>query len=359
MKRMSSIARLVWAVCATGFAGCAVAEDAVELHAFGTLAATRADLSWGDYTRDNLQPHGSGRSRQWTPETDSCLGAQISAQAGDFGAQLQLVSDYRPDGNYTPYLSWANLTYAINEQWRVRVGRIALDSFLLSDSRLVGLTYHSVRPPIELYRLLPLYDSDGVDTNVRWTWGGWRQNSSALVGRKTVVNVSEAHVHSTDVWGLFHTAEHGPWTLHLAYQQRRVDNQSPSLSHFYSVGLRYDNAQWIAYGEMVRTTAFTGRGRPLIREAEYGTVGYRVQAFTPFLLVSGLQQLSDTGQLPVAQQSWAVGLRWDWARHADLKLQWDHVRPRPGSYGTEQNVVPGTATGRAFQVATVTMDFAY
>lgn len=359
MRCSSSLVWFLFGVCSMGVAGAALADSQVALHAFGTLAATQADLAWGDYTRDNLQPQGSGRSHQWTMDTDSRLGAQLSWQADDVGAQIQLVSDYRPDGSYAPYLSWANLTYAIDSQWRFRAGRIALDSFLLSDSRLVGLTYYSVRLPIEVYRLLPLYDADGLDTNLKWRWGAWRQNSSVLVGHKTVDTVRGAHVHSTDVLGLFHTAEHGPWTLHAAYQQRHVDNQSPSLGHFYSFGLRYDASPWIAYGEFVHTSAFTGTGRALVRDAEYATVGYRVQAFTPFVLASSLQQLSDTGQLPVAQQSWAIGLRWDWARHADLKLQWDHVRPRSGSYGTEQNVVPSTATGQAFHVITLAVDFAY
>ncbi|MBV8467240.1 MAG: hypothetical protein JO218_14960 [Burkholderiales bacterium] len=341
-------------------AGCAAAEGgSLDWNSFGTLAATNARLDWGDYTQNNLQPHGTGRSQTVSIDTDSRLGGQLSWHGGDFGAQVQIVSEYRPDGSFDPYLSWANLTYAVNSQWKLRIGRIGLDSFLFSDSRLIGLTYHTVRLPVEVYRLLPLYDSDGVDSNVRWQWGDWRQTTEVVAGHKTVVNVQRSHVHSTDVYGIFHTAEQGPWTLHMAYQQRRVDNQSPPLGHFYSMGLRYDDSNWIAYGEAVRTTSFTALGRPLIREGAYATVGYRWGVLTPFALISGLQQRSNSGQLPVAQQSQAIGLRWDWARHADLKIQWDHVQPSAGSYGTEQNVLPGTPKGQAFQVFTLTTDFAY
>jgi hypothetical protein len=59
------------------------------------------------------------------------------------------------------------------------------------------------------------------------------------------------------------------------------------------------------------------------------------------------------------QNSLSVGARWDFAKSADLKVQFDQVRLHAGSPGTLINLQPGFRPGGKFNLFSATIDFVY
>lgn len=332
----------------------------LSFNGFGTVGLVHSSQSGADYTFDNLQPAGAGRSRDWSPDVDSRLGAQLTALWGpQWTAVLQVISEYRSDGSYSPYLNWANIKYAVTPDLSLRVGRIGMASFMASDSRRVGYANVTARPPTEVYRLLALKDSDGVDLVYRWQQGEFKNSATLLYGRKTVINTSGVHVHSHDVQGIFDTVEYRDWTFHVAYQTRDVDNQNPPLGRFMSLGVAYEPGDWFFSAEWARALNYSAKGVLAVREAWYLNGGLRLGAFTPFATLSQLSPLTSTGGTPVAQKTAAAGLRWDFAARRDLKLQLDHLWLGEGSWGTLQNIAPGTPKGGQLDVFSVVLDFVF
>jgi hypothetical protein len=64
------------------------------------------------------------------------------------------------------------------------------------------------------------------------------------------------------------------------------------------------------------------------------------------------------GSAPV-QKTISVGVRWDFAKNTDLKLQFDHARLGAGSPGTLINIQPDFQTGGRFNVLSATIDFVF
>lgn len=338
----------------------APAQERFKLNGFGTLGLARSSERGADYVFDNLQPRGAGRSHAWSSDVDSRLGLQLTANfTPQLSGVVQLVSEYRADGTYTPIFNWANLKYAFTPDFSVRVGRIALASFLASDSRKIGFSNITARPPIEVYRLLALKDSDGVDAVYRSHFGDISNSFTVLYGKKTVTNTRGIDVHSTRVAGLFDTLEQGFLTVHAAYQIRDVDNQNPPLGRFMSVGASYDPGDWFASAEYVKVINFNGTGIKAERAAWYINGGVRIQDFSPYITVSELRPLSNTGQAPVAQRTYAAGIRWDVARNIDIKLQFDRLHLGDNSFGTLQNTAPSVKPGGKVLITSVLMDFIF
>ena len=329
-------------------------------NSFGTLGLAHSSDDRADFVFDNLQPKGTGFNRRWNPDLDSRLGLQLNADLlPGLEAVVQVVSEQRPDNSYTPFLNWANLRYEILPDLRIRAGRVAMASFMASSSRKVGYSNPWIRPSAEVYRLLALTNSDGVDLEYRLRTGEFTHTLSALYGKKTVINTRDQHVHNTDVWGVYDTSESGPWTLHIAHQQKHTDNQNPPLGKFWSAGVSYDSGLWLLNAEWVRAENYDGRRVLSVREAWNLAAAYRMDTLTPFISLSQLRPLTPVSGTPVSQTTLAAGVRWDWRKNWDLKLQWDHVRPGNDSFGTLQAIQPGFPKGKPVNVLAVALDFAY
>src|SRR5450830_1176116 len=323
------------------------------LNGFGTIEEAHTSENYGDYVFDNLQPKGIGRNR-------SRIGLQLTSHlTSTLSGVLQVISEYRWNNTYTPFVSWANLQYAVTPDFSVRIGRIAMPSFMASDSRKIGFSNITARPPVEVYSLLALKTSDGVDTTYRMHFNDTTDSTTLLYGKSTVTNTSGVNIHSTDIRGIFNSLEFGATTLHAAYQERNVDNQHPALGKFFSAGINYDPGTWFASAEWVKVINFNGKGLKVPRVAWDINAGRRFGDFAPYVTIAALQPNVNTGSTPIAQRSYAVGVRWDLMRNIDVKAQLDHVQPRSDSYGTLLNVKKGSPTGSQFNVVSVVVDFIF
>ncbi len=340
---------------------------------FGTLGVSRTDLKSGDYVIDTAMPKGAGRSNAWTESNSTRAAAHVT---GNFTPQVsgifQVDSEYRSDGTYKPEVEWLNLKYSFTPNVYVRVGRVALPTFIDSENHDVGYSYVWVTPPVDLYHQLSIFSSDGVDVLYRSEIGEISNSIKAIYGTSTHERPGSEST-SKDLWGVFDTLEYGQALFHFSYQERReaTKNLQTGITGTWgkysdlSVGASYDPGEWFVISEWIQRKSTTKIG------AMYVSGGYRIEKFTPYLLYSQNSQGSFITYTPTpsaaaierskrSQSTISMGLRWDFRRNTDFKLQYDQVRLSDYSNGYLINVPAGvTLYGSTFHVITAVVDFVF
>jgi hypothetical protein len=154
------------------------------LSAFGTLGVVHSSEADADFTSSVFKPNGAGYTHAWSADVDSIVGGQaIGNITSQLSGMVQVISEQRFDGSYKPYVEWANIKYQITSDLSIRLGRIVLPSFLVSDTRNIGYANAWVRPPIEFYGLVPVGNSDGGDASYRFEFGDLIQTVSGSYGQ--------------------------------------------------------------------------------------------------------------------------------------------------------------------------------
>ncbi len=380
------------------------------LSGFGTIGAVHSSERNADYTASVLKYDGAGATRNWSPNVDSRLGAQLDLRLNrQWTAVLQVVSEQGLDNSYRPRIEWANVKYQATPDLALRLGRIALPMFLAADYRKVGYAYPWIRPPVEIYNSLAFTSSDGVDASWRWSVGPVRNASQLFYGRDKVSLGEGLDAYGRGILGFSNTSDWGALSLRAnliraesttgigeqlfrafeaagpagsAIAQRyRIDHKLATIA---SVGLNYDPGNWFLMAEASRTRTETLLGST---RSAYASAGVRLGSFTPYLIAAQVRATSATRDdglptrgLPPAlaaqaaqlnyglnlllatipqQDTRAAGLRWDLASNMALKLQYDRVTPHKGSRGTLINLTPAFRSGRTAHVASVALDFVY
>jgi hypothetical protein len=395
---------------------------------FGTLGVVHSSEAQADYVANDLQGKGAGHTDSWSAAVDSRLGLQLNA---DFTSRLsavaQVLAEQRYDGSFRPGFEWANLRYAVTPDLAIRGGRIVLPAFMTSDTRKIGYAQPWVRPPVELYSLLPVSNSDGVDLTYRMRFGETNHSFKAAYGGTDARIPTGGKVKVRDGWILADTVEHGAATFHVAYSQSKltiesyqplfdyyrgvaasataaagavpafatqylaaaaqanaiVDRYEPQQLRFFGIGAGYDPGSWFVMGEWGQTDSESIYGK---RQAWYTTAGVRLGKFTPYLGFARARLKSPTSdpgmsafyalpglagtaaldaelneRLAVApnQKTVSAGLRWDFAKSAALKLQYDHSDIYGESAGTLNHTTPAFKPGGRFDVWSATVDFVF
>ena len=108
---------------------------------YGTLGVVHSSEDQADFVADIFDPDGAGYNSELSPEVDSRLGLQATAEiTPDLAAFGQIIVEHRYDGTWKPELEWANLRYDFSERLSARVGRMVLPTFLVSAGGLSPCT---------------------------------------------------------------------------------------------------------------------------------------------------------------------------------------------------------------------------
>ncbi len=391
------LAATLWHPAAAGVDSDAAASM-FSFSGFGTLGVVHSSENRADFATSPLQANGAGYSRQWSPDVDSRIGAQVIATVSPkLSGVLQIVSEQNFDGTYWPRVEWANIQYRFTPDFSVRLGRALLPGFLFSDTRLVGYTYPWVRPPVELYSLNPVDTNDGIDLRYHLQMGDLIDtihNQGTNYGRKS--------------WGFTNTAEYGPFTLLLSFEESHLSNttsdpffdafrqfgpQGIAIASRYNldnkliaiedVGATYGSGHWLVVSEWSHADTHSFLGD---QTAWYASSGYRFGKFMPYLTYAEVSAIGNSSpgldlmELPPAaaglgaglnaaldslleaiadQKTVSAGARWDFAKNVDLKLQFNHSRLGAGSSGTLINVQPGFVPGGTVNLFSAAIDFVW
>jgi len=417
-QRPSSLLYQRWAIILAAIAGCPSAAAGTSdfdasmfsFSAFGTFGMVHSSDDQADFTAGIFSPNGAGHTHAWSSDVDSRIGAQATADiTSRLSAMLQIISQQNYDNTYTPHVEWANIKYQLTPEVSVRVGRTVLPSFLFSDTREIGYSNPWVRPPIEAYSLVPIDHSDGLDASYRVHYRGLTNTLMTAFGNEKSGTPAGLPNEARRLLVIADTVEYGAATLHIAYQQTYVSvdaldglfeafrqfgpqgvaladlyNVHDRLVRFMGIGAMYQPGQWFLLGELGSTDFHSVLGKST---AWYVTGGYRLAKFTPYVTYSAVKADSNRsdpglsltalppslvgpatglnaalnsilGSIPV-QNTTSLGLRWDFVRHLDLKLQYDYTRLGAGSPGTLANLQPGFVPGSTVNLFSATIDFVW
>lgn len=114
-----------------------------------------------------VNPLYFGLRRQMTFESDSMAGIQLHAPVSDeLEVVLQITARGRAidnvTGKYDLNATWAYINYQFKDNLSVKVGRVLLPVFLLSQYIDVAYAYPWIKPPQEIYGSVSLPSSNGA-----------------------------------------------------------------------------------------------------------------------------------------------------------------------------------------------------
>lgn len=319
--------------------------------------------------------------------TDSLLGLQLDMRLTDkLDGAVQLVVKDRLDDAVENQVEWAFLRYRFSPDWTLRVGRIGLDVYALSEYRSVGFSYLWVRPPVEFYAPVAFNSFDGLD--LTWSnplgdglfraklYGGRTGNDFDVADQITNLTLDPIFGLSlgweSDHWQLRVTLsrteveedqEYFPGLTQLAAVLEQVQPLWPAAENlranlksagavvdYHSMGLAYTNAPWQVQAEVgyidsqvdvypALVNSYISVGRQFGAVTVYGMLAdtdnqnERIEVnppFIPFLPVESAQLalLGDALQTAfdsasMDQSSISLGMRWDVRYDTALKMQWD------------------------------------
>lgn len=374
LRRLGKLALPLALAALSGTASASDTDKTFTVGGFGTLGMTRSTNQLGDYTNGPFQPKGTGASSEWTPGVDSLLAVQIDGKFTDkLTGVVQVISSLNTHNNYQPHIEWANLKYAFTPNLSVRIGRIALPVFMISDTRLVGYANTWVRAPLETYSMYALTNNDGVDASWSHSIAGYKNTVQAWYGRTKVDSVNANGSVTDDIWshnmrGISDTIEKGALTVRVGAHFSDLQFYLPATkqdfdlsTRTYNLGAIYDPGTWFIQGEVTKSLRTSVLPRPTAKVKDTSVTalaGYRIDKFTPYVLFSRSGAPDPATKASREQRTKAIGVRYDAYKNIDVKFQLDRVQLGDKSTAFFTNVKPGLA-GSSGNVASLVVDFIY
>ncbi|WP_332674381.1 hypothetical protein [Aromatoleum sp.] len=344
----------------------------VQVSGFATLGAVTTDRDDVWFTRYGVNYPGDS-DPDFSP--DSLLGLQASLRLSAYN-DITVQALVREDGeeSYDPRVTLAFFRQTLASGLSMRLGRLRVPFFMLSDSLHVNYANPWVRPPVEVYGLNPFNDLDGVDLVYHTRLGALDAELHPYFGRGRVpFPMGSARLKAT--WGMNVALSRGDFSLHLGhgdgrFAMERGDPQTRAViaalvraglpgvaadlsgtdgtTSFDSVGVQWDDGAWQVVSEYAR--------RRVNRYATsssgwYVSVGRRFGPVTPYAVVArqrldeqiaeaavprGLQPAWDAflTSRNNAQRSFTLGTRWDVTSFAAMKAEVTHARLDDDSWGS-------------------------
>lgn len=388
-KKLTHQAALLAMTClltSAAFAGDELTEGRFEFSGFGTLGVVQTDTNHAEFTRDQSQPKGA--KDQLTAKQDSLLGGQVYFKASDALEFLaQGISRYGPTGNYRPELMAAFAKVALTPNLSARLGRMGVEFYMQADSRFVGYSYLPVRPPVDLFAILPFQFVDGADLTATTPIGNGILKGKAFIGyshEKAPIYNEFLSLNGNTMAGGYLDYQTGNWQWRATYAQMTFKHELPppvsnlidalhqtgqlgfpgaenaakqlsltgTTSRYYSIGAVYDRGPvqiQAMLSEIRHESSIYQNGH-----AGYLIGGYRIGEFIPFVSYSWTHShaKSLSSDLPnfvpafaeinaglagalarthTSQRTISLGSRWDFQRNMALKAQVDMIRGKADS----------------------------
>ena len=411
-------AALAALLCAAGlFGSMAHAAEADEasvsrwaVNGFGTLGAAHHDEDDTRFRR-SVDQRGGVREGQVEIRNDSVLGVQLNGVLDSrWSVMAQAVTRQDVDRKWTPQLTWAFVKYIPNDWSEFRFGRMAVDIYLDGDSRHVGYVYTTARPYADVYGRLTFDTFDGVDATFQRTLGPGLVRLKLFGGRTrgdvylndSVYALEKGRTFGATVdwvgeelslklsWGSMVTTrdtQNDPLLMILqpvaAYfpdaAERAAEITHSNRISYLGLGIGWERGPYslqVVGTDMSMTVypGFEGWGLG-------ATAAYRIGDWKPFVTYSRsiLDPVERRLDLPAEvhpavdalragwdavnnfvrhdQYTAGVGVRWDFADNAALKLQADRVEAKRSS--SLLDAAGNRTDARSFTLLSATLDFVF
>jgi hypothetical protein len=375
MKRALYVSSMLAAMALPQAQAALVDDGKLSISGFGTLGVAKSDTDVAQFARYN-QATGVGDS--WRAGLDTNLGLQAGYKISDqISGTVQVLTRKNTSKSFTTDLTWAFLKYKVNDEVSVRAGRMQLPVFMISDYQNVGYANTMMRPPIELYGQVPIENLDGVDVNYQHAFGETNLTVQAGVGQSRgklfLASTNTVAHYRAPAKAISISVEHGPLTVRYAHliAEMNSDDVIPinTLTNtlatvgFAQLGrdlslktgkkIKFDAIGATLDWNNVLVQAELGKRRSVDpvyvpnTDAWYVMAGYRIGKFLPYYAHASYKGKGSSVTLPATfpaagalstavrglllaaeQDSNQVGVRWNFASAAALKLQIDRVQPK-------------------------------
>lgn len=315
----------------------------------------------------------AGIGKDINTKFDSVAGLQLDYAVNDSANMvLQLVAKGQNQDSFKIQADWAYIRYAFNDNWIARFGRLGFQGFMYSDSMMIGQSYPWVRPPSEVYANTPVPSAQGMDLTYRFNLTEkWMFSTQVFAG---AADTSDNRLTLKNLGSLYLTLGTDNLTIRGGYMHFNLANNVslsplPDLDdnlddHFSSLGVLYDNGQWLLAGEFVQQQV---KGWPADFNAGYFTVGHYFGKWLPYanwgkIVTEGSGDktvaaagapatLVNTRPSSIFEQtSYSLGLRFDPKPNLSFKAQVDHITGM-GDYNGMFRYSSANTTGATSQTA--------
>lgn len=294
----------------------------VTLTGFGTIGVTSTNTDQAQLRSDIRQGRGADKDIDFG--VDSRLGLQANAKFNDtFSAVGQILVSRRISNSAA--LEWLYGQATLPAGFDVKLGRMVVPTFMVSDSRSVGYAAHWLRAPQEVYALYTSSSFDSGQLNYRTSMGpanltvqlsaGETQSDAELAGRQ--VKLKNSNLRSINV-----LLETGDWLFRagqteadLSYTGLPIPTQQDKFS---GLGVQYDNGTAIVMAEYA-----TRRSPQSLVDSDswYASAGWRFGAWTPYVTVSRFKPKGLAYPNRATESTEALGVRWNAMSNLAIKAQ--------------------------------------
>ena len=369
----SSVVRAVFGLLLTlGVVSTTQADNGISttISGFGTIGGT--------YTGDAAYTyiHNPSEFKATNSQFDLGLDSRIGVQATfTYGTQLSVIvqeeAKRRGSENFSLGSEWAYLQYAPIGDVKLRLGRVALATFLMSDSRDVGYAQPWFRAPNEIYEADPFETLDGgqvlwqanmgqLELDLAGAYGTTSQTersgvNTSTVSAKSAYNFAATVTYEDLLLRITESATSAPVTLPLG-PLTVVDYVVNDK--FLSVGFQYDNGTAIVLSEWAKRTQNDAPllTLPLLRSNQwYVAGGWRFGKLTPLLIYGTVNEGSSLLATAQSSATCSASLRYDIVRNVALKTQFSNPQALNPSYWT----APNHASRERVTVISVGADFLF
>ena len=378
----------------------------MQLSGFATMAYTDAGRRDLLFARDASQFPGANRHRGFA--ADSRVGVQLNWQVGsEIDAVIQAVGRSLASPRSSDQLDLSFLRWRPGQDTRLRLGRFGVDIYAISEFKSVGYSYPWVRPPREFYYIFPFQSLDGIDLTHGFQTEVGKFEARGFLGRSSFVSNSTGRSRvrvngaslnwQADNWQLGATYAYVKSTSTNEWAQA-FSQQAGSLSilwpeagelaayfdgenfhgNYAALNVSHERGPW----QFVAEVSHAKVASPVLPAGlrYYMSLARHFGAWTPYLVYAAVRDPFDrhfSSSLPfltpvataanealgyarMRQRTWSLGLRWDFAAQADVKLQWDRSFIEPAASGMWGGSNPAWVDGvRRKDVFSIALDFLF
>ena len=320
---------------------------------FGTVGGSLTSNQDFAYVHDSSE--FSGATNQFDVGLESRLGLQATFNFGSgFSVTAQEVARQRGDKSFDPGTEWLYAQYQPSPDWKLRLGRVALATFLYSDSRLVGYAAPWFRAPNEVYGAEPFFYVDGGEVLWHKDFGQFNLKVQGAYG-STEVNLQAVGISFTstarDVFNVAVSLEYGNFLVRVAQTGTSSLTSLPlspnfTLSYnihdkFTSVGAQYDDGKAILLSEWSKRSE---NDAPILNEPLSASIqwylggGWRFGKLTPFVVYGRAHEEQSLLSPDSSSSSYSGSLRYDVARNVALKAEVTRADAASGYWLTPNQV---------------------
>jgi hypothetical protein len=319
---------------------------------YGTVGGTFT--SDGQYAYVHNATEFTGASNSLDVGLESRIGVQAVVNFDpQWSITAQEVAKLRGSTNFDPGTEWLFAQYQPEPDLKLRLGRIVLPTFLLSDTINVGYAAPWFRAPNDVYDAEPFDYLDGGQVLWRHSLGAFQLSLEASYGDAEGSFEVSGYQLVAKSKSTFNAAVSLSWR-DLLVRYAETDLRTSALfpltatqtlgfnvhDKFHCVGLQYDDGKALLISEWTKrdNNNLPGFNKPLADDTSwYVAAGWHFGKFTPLAMYSTLNVTSTIIGNPGSYHTWQASLRYDVVRNLDLKLQISRAQASNGAYWVLNN----------------------